>query len=176
MQSLKFLLFLIILPFISNAQQTDSTKGNQFTLYSPAFENNSFYPKLYTCDSSAISPPLAWKNIPSGTKSFAVTMHHFPKTGNMHVYMVLYNIPAGKSMISQAEKTSGIWGHNSLNKILGYAPPCSQGPGEKSYIINIYAISKVIHSQNADLSMDELLKEIDGKTLATSTLTLKYKR
>jgi phosphatidylethanolamine-binding protein (PEBP) family uncharacterized protein len=90
--------------------------------------------------------------------------------------MVLYNIPINQTKIIEGAKNIGIWGHNSLNKTLAYSPPCSQGPGEKSYVITIYALSKIIQPQKTDLTMDELTKEMAGSILDTNTLTVKYIR
>ena len=49
----------------------------EFTLKSPAFENNSLIPEKHTCDGEDISPGLEWFNPPKGTKSFVliVTRH-----------------------------------------------------------------------------------------------------
>ena len=68
----------ILLSLAVNAQ---SSKMNAFTLFSDAFVNNGAIAKLNTCDSLGISPQLAWNNAPVGTKGYAITMHHFPKTG-----------------------------------------------------------------------------------------------
>lgn len=148
----------------------------KFTAYSNAFVDNGIFPKLYTCDSSALSPPVFWKNIPAGTKSFAITMHHIPRDGDKHVYMVLYNIPADKTGIPQQVKGIGVWGHNSLNPFLAYSPPCSKGPGEKAYIITVYAISRIVNDNGSALTMDNLKKAIADCTLASATLTVKYSR
>ena len=40
-------------------------------LTSTAFSPNGSIPKLYTCEGSDISPPLAWADAPDGTRSYA---------------------------------------------------------------------------------------------------------
>lgn len=166
-----------MLPLFSIASDSDTTIQSIFTAYSNAFQNNGNYPKIYTCDSLSYSPPVSWKNIPAGTTSFAITMHHIPKDGGKHVYMLLYNIPMTINSISENERKIGIWGKNTHNNILGYAPPCSKGPGAKPYIITVYALSKSnILSGKRGVTYDELQNEIKDNILAQSSITIYYSR
>ena len=41
-------------------------------LTSPAFAPNGAIPKQYTCQGAEISVPLAWQDLPAGTKSLAL--------------------------------------------------------------------------------------------------------
>lgn len=147
-----------------------------FEAYSAAFTNNGILPKLYTCDSSSISPPLAWKNPPKGTLSYAVTMHSIPVTGDKHVYMVISKIPSSVTEIPQAVSNIGVFGINSLNSQRNYSPPCSQGPGFKAYILTVYALSKEPVLPVTNYTMDQLLEAIKTITLASSVLTVNYSR
>ena len=146
-------------------------------LTSPAFSNKGNLPKLYTCDSEALVPPLVWKNEPSSTTSFAITMHHIAKDGKKQVYMVLYDIPSSQHDFSNSKKNIGIWGSNTHSKELGYAPPCSKGPGPKEYIITVYALSK--RQGNAlitGLSMDDFLEQTKDQIISTSSISVTYSR
>ncbi|WP_295655710.1 YbhB/YbcL family Raf kinase inhibitor-like protein [uncultured Mucilaginibacter sp.] len=172
----KFIAVVLLLLLCLCEVKAQKKDTKTFIAFSPAFVNNGVYPKLFTCDSIALSPPISWKNTPNGTKSIAITMHHIPRDGEKHVYMVLYNIPADISGIPQADSNIGFWGHNSMNPILGYSPPCSKGPGEKAYIITVYALSETIPHQNEGLTMEHLLQMIKDKILETSVLTVKYSR
>ncbi|MBC7616220.1 MAG: YbhB/YbcL family Raf kinase inhibitor-like protein [Pedobacter sp.] len=158
----------------SNTQTTTST----FEAYSTAFVNNGTFPKLYTCDSTGISPTVSWKNAPVGTNAYAITMHTIPPTGDKHVYIVLYNLPANLSSIAQGVSNTGVFGINTVNGKMSYTPPCSQGPGAKIYIITVYALSKqpVISVAPSAVSMDVLLSAMSGITLGTSTITVSYTR
>ena len=42
------------------------------TIESPAFVAGGEIPRGYTCEGQDVSPPLAWRGEPSGTKSFAL--------------------------------------------------------------------------------------------------------
>jgi phosphatidylethanolamine-binding protein (PEBP) family uncharacterized protein len=104
------------------------------------FLHNGTYPKLYTCDSSGISPGVSWESVPTGTKAFAITMHHYPPTGDKHVYWVVYNIPADIRSIPAGFTGVYSYGINTVNGRNTYTPPCSQGPGAKVYILTLYAL------------------------------------
>lgn len=146
-------------------------------LTSPAFSNKGNLPKLYTCDSEALAPPLVWKNEPSSTTSFAITMHHIAKDGKKQVYMVLYDIPSSQHDFSNSKKNIGNWGSNTHSKELGYAPPCSKGPGPKEYIITVYALSKRQgNALVAGLSMDDFLQQTKDQIISTSTISVTYSR
>jgi phosphatidylethanolamine-binding protein (PEBP) family uncharacterized protein len=156
--------------------------GNQFASNflagSSTFVNNGTYPKLYTCDSTGISPTLRWEGAPSATRSFAITMHHIPPTGDKHVYMVLYDIPSTINSIPEAVNTVGKWGINTVNGQNKYTPPCSVGPGPKVYIITVYALSAapVISLPPQQITMDVVLNAIAPLKLASSELIVTYTR
>ncbi len=162
----------------TSSTSTDSTSVSTFEAYSTAFVNNGAFPKLYTCDSTGISPTIAWKNGPTGTNAYAITMHTIPPTGEKHAYLVLYNLPSTLSSIPQAVANTGTFGLNTVNGGMSYTPPCSQGPGAKTYIITVYALSKqpVISVAPSAVSMDVLLSAMSGITLGTSTITVTYTR
>lgn len=149
-----------------------------FTASSASFANNGTFPKIYTCDSTGISPKLSWANAPVGTTSFAITMHHIPPTPPNHVYMVLHNIPSTVTSIPDAVSGIGLFGINTVNGQTSYTPPCSQGPGPKLYTITVYALSSppVFSVPQSQVTMDILLNAIGSKTLATSVMNVTYTR
>ena len=173
--------FLIGSLLIASCQKENSATDpvvSNFAATSSAFTNNGSYPKKYTCDSLGISPPLSWSNAPTGTTSYAITMHHIPGPGDKHVYMVLYNIPSTVTSISEAVSGIGLFGINTVNGNTSYTPPCSQGPGDKLYILTIYALSSapVLTVPQSQVTMDILLSAISSKTLATSIINVTYSR
>ena len=162
----------------STTDTTITTTTSTFTVSSTAFTNNGTFPKLYTCDSTGISPKLSWANIPAGTTSFAVVMYHIPPTPPNHVYMLLYNIPVSTTSIPDAVSGFGIFGQNTVTPILGYAPPCSQGTGAKLYTITVYALSSppLFTVAAAQVTRDIFLAAISNKTIATSEINVNYTR
>lgn len=182
-RKLNFLLLLLPLFFTackksSNDIVTPIITVSNLIAYSTAFTNNGTFPKLYTCDSTGISPTISWKDAPTGTNAYAITMHTVPPTGPNHVYLCLYNLASTVSSIPQAVNGIGTFGINTVNGQMSYTPPCSQGPGAKTYVITVYALSKqpVITTAPAAVTMDILLNAMSTITLGTSTLTVTYTR
>lgn len=179
---MKYFLFAVLLASgllqTSCKKDTTTTTTGDFTASSTAFTNNGTLPKLYTCDSLGISPNLSWANAPTGTTSFAITMHHVPPSPPNHVYMLLYNIPSTSTSIADAVNNVGLFGINTVNGKTSYTPPCSQGPGAKLYTITVYALSSapVFSVPQSQVTMDMLLAAISIKTLATSVLNITYTR
>ena len=65
-----FIAMLTLMPATLNAAQKGETMT--FELTSPAFRHGEPIPEQYTCEGRNISPPLAWKNLPKGTKSLVL--------------------------------------------------------------------------------------------------------
>ena len=151
---------------------------SDFTASSSAFGNNGKYPKKYTCDSLGISPTLSWTNAPSGTTSYAITMHHIAGPGDKHVYLLLYNIPSTVTSIAENVSNIGLFGVNTVNGKTAYTPPCSQGPGDKLYTLTVYALSSapLFTVPQSQVTMDLLLSAISTKTLDTSIINVTYAR
>lgn len=148
-----------------------------FSLSGAHFASSNYLPKINTCDSAGLSPALEWKNIPSGTKSIAITMHHIAKDGERHVYMVLYNIPPTVTHIEEGANNVGIFGNNSMNPNKAYTPPCSKGPGPKAYIITAFALSEMIQVESGSkFTMTDLEKSMEHLLIAKSSITATYSR
>ncbi len=154
------------------------TTVSTFTATSPAFTNNGTLPAKYTCDGASISPPIAWEGAPTGTKSYALIMHHVPPTGDKHVYMLVYNIPNSVNGLTEKSANVGLFGINTVNGKTEYTPPCSQGPGAKLYVLTVYALSAepVLGVAQSKVTMDILLAAISKTTLGTAVMNVNYTR
>jgi len=121
-----------------------------FTLTSPAVTSQGPLPAGYTCDGAGTSPPLTWTPARKGTKGYALVMDHVPPGGG-----------------------------NRVNQNIGYAAPCSKGPGTKTYTITVYALSgspKLPKKSSASVTRDSLLAAISGITLEKAVLDVTYER
>lgn len=154
-----------------------------FQLTSPAFVEGGKFPIEYTCDGASISPPLAWGGAPAGTKTFAITFDTLPgpprpgeTDSGKHAMFTLFNIPATATSIAAGNKSVGTNGQNFQGKTLGYAPPCSQGPGDKIYTFTIYALSSTLDLQPSATTEAALETVIAGKVLAQKSLSVTYAR
>jgi phosphatidylethanolamine-binding protein (PEBP) family uncharacterized protein len=178
-----FLLVVLVGCKKSNVSSVDSSLinnapiiANQLKLSGNGFSNNGLYPKLYTCDGLGISPGFQWLDAPSTTTSYAITMHTIPPTGDKHVYFVLYNIPATTSSIPDNSKSIGIFGINTVDGKTTYTPPCSQGPGAKTYIITLYALNgpPTITVPNNQVTMDILIAGMKNKIVDSAVMSVTY--
>lgn len=168
----------------SNSTTNDSTTtnttviANQLNFSGNGFVNKGIYPKLYTCDSSGISPGLQWSNAPSSTTSYAITMYTITPTGDKHVYFVLYNIPSTTSSIPDNSKSIGVFGINTVDGKTTYTPPCSQGPGAKIYVLTLYALNAqpTIAVSNTQVTMDILIAGMKNKIVDSAVMSVNYSR
>jgi len=151
--------------------------SSNLTLTSSAFVDGGSLPVAFTCDGAASSPPLAWSGGPAGTVGYAVIMHHVPTDGVPHWYWVLYGMAASVNHLDAGATPPATVGTNSVNRDLSYAPPCSKGPGPKSYVFTVYALgAQPSIAAGTAVSRDVLLAAIKGHVLTEKTLTVTYSR
>lgn len=165
---------LVVLPVNAPARAA----SNGFTVTSPAVVGGAL-PAAYTCDGAGISPPLAWSHPPKGTKGYAIVMDHVPPEGGHHWYWLDWGIPAKTRSVPAGATKVGHLGGNSVNRDAGYAPPCSKGPGEKTYTITVYALSRAPRlpkESTASVTRDSLLSAISTITLSKAVLDVTYTR
>ncbi len=131
----------------------------------------------HTCDGESVMPGFTWSNLPPGTKSVALTMHHITPDDTPRVYLVYYGIPPNVLSIDEGAPTAGRFGLNSVTRRMEYAAPCSQGPGEKTYVATIYAMSAEPALASRDGVTRELLLEVmKPLILGTASTELTYIR
>ena len=160
----------------SPAPTIPTAKG--LALSSPVVVEGGVLPVEYTCDGASSTLPLAWSGAPAGTESFAVIMHHVASPEDVHWYWVMYNIPASVTSLAKNSTGIGTLGTNSVNGKTAYAPPCSKGPGEKTYTYTVYALSAQpqFSIPASQVNRDALLKAIQNITLDSAELHVTYAR
>ena len=161
------------LPSVAPTAQTAS-----FTLTSPEVAEGGALPAEYTCDGASSTLPLAWSGAPAATQGFAAIMHHVASPEDVHWYWVMYNIPANITSLAKNSTGIGTLGTNSVNGKTAYAPPCSKGPGEKTYTYTVYALSAQpqFSIPASQVNREALLKAIQNITLTTAELHVTYAR
>ena len=118
-----------------------SKTNGTLRLLSPVVANGGPLPVDFTGDGSSATLPLSWTGAPTGTRSYVLIMHHVDPAGVIKWYWTLYNIPAAVHELPRNTTGIGTLGNNSVNDRIGYAPPHSKGPGPKTYILTLYALS-----------------------------------
>jgi phosphatidylethanolamine-binding protein (PEBP) family uncharacterized protein len=154
-----------------------SAAGAAFTLSSPAVVAGGRLPAEFTCDGAAANPPLSWRGAPAGTAGFAVVMHHVAGPGDVHWYWVVHGLGASVDHLDANAAPPGRLGTNSVNGRSAYAPPCSQGPGDKTYTLTVYALARQPDfTDPGRVSRQVLLDAIAGHVLAEASIDVVYAR
>lgn len=153
--------------FVALPDQPRSSDG-KFMLNSPVVEDLKNLPMEFTGDGEGISPPLEWIGAPSGTQSFALIMDHVTPNGDKKWYWTIYDIPAGVASLPKDSQRIGKIG-TGFKGDAGYEPPHSKGPGAKTYVITMYALSGPLNVNNTP-GREELIAAMKDKVLASSSL------
>lgn len=133
-----------------------------FAITSPAFRHMGAMPAVHTCEGRNISPPLAWKNLPKGTKSLVLIVDDpdapdpaAPKFTWVH--WLLYNIPPSVTGLAEGagNRPAGngiLEGLSSWNRS-GYGGPCPP-IGTHRYFHKLYALDTVLEDLLSPVKAD----------------------
>lgn len=162
----------------STPQVSSELASIGFVLRSSVVQDGGALPEEFTGDGKGSTPPLEWSRPPAGTKSYAVIMHHMDPAGKAKCHWTLYNIPPELTGLPMNVQGVGTLGGNSINREIAYAPPHSKGPGAKTYILTLYAVSDMlkITAPAAKVSRAFLLAAMKGKILAKAEFRVVYAR
>ena len=123
---------------------------------------------------------MAWQGVPTGTRSLAISLWHTAPDQEKSYWVVTNIPPTMQSLPAGGWPVAGsgagpILGRNDRGR-RAYDPPCSRGPGLKTYHLTVYALRDVPAVPAAGATRAELLESIRAITLATGTLDLQYER
>jgi phosphatidylethanolamine-binding protein (PEBP) family uncharacterized protein/Ca2+-binding EF-hand superfamily protein len=150
--------------------------GSGFVLTSPEVADGGNLPADYTGDGSGATLPLEWRGAPAGTKSYALIMDHLAPGNEMKSYWIMWDIPASVTSLPKNVKGVGKLGVGFKGEV-GYEPPHSQGPGAKTYVLHVYALSAEPKITGASgVRREALLAAMEGKILAKADLSVVYTR
>jgi len=152
------------------------TAASGFVLTSPEVTDGGNLPMDYTGDGSGATLPLEWKGAPAGTKSYALIMDHLAPGNEMKSYWVMWDIPANVTSLPKNVRDVGKLGVGFKGEV-GYEPPHSKGPGAKTYVLHVYALSaepKITGGES--VTREALLAAIEGIILAKADLSVVYTR
>lgn len=149
-------------------------------LESSAFDAGGAIPKKHTGEGEDVSPALTIRQVPQGTKAFAVVCHDpdapLVSPGGTYgfVHWVLYNIPA--SVTSLEEGVTGFTsGKNDFGNT-GYGGPMPPpGHGKHHYFFWVLALNDDAPLKEG-LSLWELLREIEPRVIGMNRLVGTYRR
>lgn len=147
---------------------------------------NKFVFKGFGCEGENVSPALAWKAPPAGTKSFALLVHDpdAPTGGAGWWHWVVYNLPAGTAALSQGAGSAdggklpaGAVQQKTDFGAAGWGGPCPP-PGDKPhrYVFTVYAlkVEKLDIPEGASASLVGFM--VNANAIGKATLVGKYGR
>ena len=162
----------------------------RFTLTSPDIRPNGPISmeqvfNSFGCTGKNISPALAWKNAPAGTKSFALLCHDpdAPTGGAGWWHWLVLNIPAtATGLAKDAGKADGSnlpAGALHVNTDFGgpgWGGPCPPvGHGPHRYVFTVYALGvDKLDASGGTASLAGYM--VNGNAVGKATLTGKFER
>ncbi len=153
--------------FVALPDQPRSSDG-KFMLSSSVVEDLQKLPVEFTGDGDGLSPPLEWSGSPASTQSYALIMDHVTPDGDKKWYWTVYDIPANAASLPKDSQRIGKLGSGFKGEV-GYEPPHSKGPGAKTYVITMYALSEPLKVAGTP-GREELIAAMKDKVLASSSL------
>ena len=131
-------------------------------------------PSEFTCEGENCNPPLEWKEVPEGTKSFAIIMDDPDSPGGTWLHWAIWNIPSEARSITKATTPIGaLEGKTSFGNI-GYGGPCPSR-GEHRYYFRLFALDvELAIARGNERSVIE--QALIGHVLADSELMGRYEK
>jgi hypothetical protein len=152
-------------------------------LRSSEFEHGGAIPRRFTCEGDDVSPPLAWSDVPPGTKALALIVDDPDAPDPAHprrtwVHWVLYDIPPASAVLATAVKPSSLpqgtregvndWGRT------GYGGPCPP-IGRHRYFFKLYALDAHLGDLHRPTKA-ELEQAMEGHVVAHTELMGTYQK
>lgn len=149
-----------------------------------AFQDKEKIPVRYCMPGAGgenVSIPVQWSDVPSGTKSFALSIIDPHPVANNWIHWLLIDIPAevrslpenasGKNMPSGAKEL-----RNSFGQIGYGGPQPPKGTGEHPYVVTVYALDVESLDIAQDVSLGKFQEAIEGHVLDKAEITGVYEQ
>jgi Raf kinase inhibitor-like YbhB/YbcL family protein len=179
-------------PTTKRAAAPSPTEPSLIKLTSTAFAEGQPIPRKYTGEGEDVSPPLAWANLPKGTKELALICDDpdAPSPAKPRkepwVHWVIYKMPADAAGLPEGvprelrlqEPAGAMQGVNSWDKgeNEGYRGPMPPpGSGTHRYFFKLYALDAPLRVKRG-LDKPGLLKAMEGHVLGECRLVGTYER
>jgi Raf kinase inhibitor-like YbhB/YbcL family protein len=158
-----------------------------FELQSPSLAAGTWAQKYLAkeCGGSNVSPALAWKDPPAGTKSFVVTLFDRDALDGfgwwhwqvLKIPPTITALPEGAGAKgSKAMPKGAVQGKADLGRA-GYLGPCpDEGTGVHHYVFTIYALKEAEAETERDASPGMILADVMRESLGKASVTYTYSR
>ena len=128
-----------------------------------------------------ISVPVTWKNVPAGTKSFALSMVDPHPVAQNWVHWLVINIPKEVAVIEEgaSRKKMPLGSMELKNSFgdIGYGgPQPPKGTGDHPYVVTVYALNVEKLELGTSPSLSAFKKATEGKVIESASMTGMYGR
>jgi Raf kinase inhibitor-like YbhB/YbcL family protein len=176
------LLLMVILSLLFC--QKNVLGGERMEILSSAFKDGERIPIQYVMPGAGgnnISIPLAWKNIPAGTKSFCLSIVDPHPVAQNWVHWLVINIPAQVTSMEEGASKKKMPGgsielKNSWGEIGYGGPQPPKGTGDHPYVVTLYALNMEKVDLGVNTTLSAFKKAIEGKGIGSASITGKYGR
>ena len=151
-------------------------------LTSPAFSNGGPIPARYTCEGDDISPALAWRGVPAGTRSLVLIVDDpdapDPAAPKMTwVHWVVFNLSPDATGLGEGAGSGppqgAVAGLNDWKRA-DYGGPCPP-IGRHRYFHKLYALDQPLDLKGTPTKA-QVEKAMQGHVLATAELIGTYQK
>jgi Raf kinase inhibitor-like YbhB/YbcL family protein len=127
-------------------------------LTSSAFADGETIPSRFTCDGGDLSPPLAWDEVPAGTRSFVLLCDDPDAPAGTWHHWAVYGIPADQKEIPQGVGHHGGASKQAINDFRrpGYSGPCPphrHGPHHYRFMLLALSVDHLALHQESSCSI-----------------------
>jgi Raf kinase inhibitor-like YbhB/YbcL family protein len=136
------------------------------------FRDGADIPSKYTCDGANVSPPLAWDDVPQGTRSLAIVVDDPDAPSGTWVHWIVSGLSPEAHGLPE-----GVHLHDRVGKndweLVAWGGPCPPS-GKHHYVFKLYALDRELaltHPTKAELE-----REMAGHVLAEAHLVGRYQR
>ena len=151
---------------------------------SAAFKDKGKIPVQYVMPGAGgqnVSIPLTWKNIPPGTRSFALSIVDIHPIAQNWVHWLAINISSQITALeegaSRMKMPAGAMElKNSFGEIGYGGPQPPKGTGDHPYVVTVYALSVDRLDLRAGALLPEFKKALEGKVTGSASITGFYGR
>jgi Raf kinase inhibitor-like YbhB/YbcL family protein len=175
--------FLILVPIFLFCTQS-VWGGGTMEITSSAFKDQGKIPIQYVMPGAGgknLSIPISWKNVPAGTKSFALLMVDPHPIAQNWVHWLVINISKEVTSLeegaSKKRMPAGVVELKNSFGDIGYGgPQPPKGTGDHPYVVTLYALNVEKLEIGASTSLSTFKKAIEGKVIESASITGKYGR
>jgi Raf kinase inhibitor-like YbhB/YbcL family protein len=157
----------------------------EIVVTSPAFKEGEAIPARYTVSGEELSPPLAWSNLPAGTREVVLIMEDYdvplPKPV---VHLIVHGLSGvSRGLVEGALPSPNVRGVDPIPRLgrntLGFqryeGPAALPGHGPHHYVFEVFALGRLLNFKDPP-NKHEIVAAMEGIVLGTGRLTGTFER